>query len=49
MSDITKIVIGRVRHYRNKAGFSQDELDEKAGLHYTIHRIVGTRREKSHT
>lgn len=35
MSEIAIIVGERVRHYRNKAGFSQDELAEKAGLHYT--------------
>ncbi|AUS98015.1 transcriptional regulator [Clostridium thermosuccinogenes] len=35
MLDIAIIVGERVRHYRNKAGFSQDELAQKAGLHYT--------------
>ncbi|MEG6613596.1 helix-turn-helix transcriptional regulator [Pseudoclostridium thermosuccinogenes] len=35
MSEITIIVGERVRHYRNKAGLSQDELAEKAGLHHT--------------
>ena len=35
MSDIAKIVGERVRSYRNKAGFSQDELAERAGLHFT--------------
>ncbi len=35
MSDIAKIVGERVRHYRNRIGLSQDELAEKAGLHFT--------------
>lgn len=35
MSEIAIIVGERVRHYRNKAGLSQDELAEKAGLHHT--------------
>lgn len=35
MADISKIIGERIRIYRNKAGFSQEELAEKAGLHST--------------
>jgi transcriptional regulator with XRE-family HTH domain len=35
LSDISKIVGERIRHYRHKAGLSQDELAEKAELHGT--------------
>ena len=35
MAEIAKIVGERIRAYRTKAGFSQENLAEKAGLHST--------------
>jgi len=35
MSDIAKIIGERLRAYRNRAGLSQDEVAEKAGVHPT--------------
>ncbi len=35
MADIAKIIGKRIKIYRNKAGYSQEELAEKAGLHNT--------------
>lgn len=35
MADIAKVVGERIRVYRNRAGYSQEELAEKAGLHNT--------------
>lgn len=35
MADIAKVIGERIRIYRNRAGYSQEELAEKAGLHNT--------------
>lgn len=35
MESITKIIGERIRAYRNKKKWSQEELAEKAGCHYT--------------
>lgn len=35
MADIANIIGERIRAYRNRAGYSQEELANKAGLHNT--------------
>lgn len=35
MADIAKVIGERIKIYRNRAGYSQEELAEKAGLHNT--------------
>ena len=35
MEKIVKVIATNVRHYRKKAGLSQEKLAERAGLHRT--------------
>lgn len=35
MKNIAKIIGERIRNYRNKLGYTQEELAEKSGLHNT--------------
>ena len=35
MADIAKVIGARIKIYRNRAGYSQEELTERAGLHNT--------------